>query len=137
MPSGAIPYRKGVLYCSQGTLEPKSGGLFYMPPGKRPVPLVTNYFGKAFNSAQNVVEDRDGGLWFTDSCAGLEQEIRPTPQLPNHVYWFHPTTGELRVVADELKRPAGIALSPDGDTLYITDTEAARLGNTLASTRYA
>ncbi|KAI0914901.1 hypothetical protein F4823DRAFT_197816 [Ustulina deusta] len=137
MPSGAIPYRKGVLYCSQGTLEPKSGGLFYMPPGKRPVPLVTNYFGKAFNSAQNVVEDRDGGLWFTDSCAGLEQEIRPTPQLPNHVYWFHPTTGELRVVADELKRPAGIALSPDGDTLYITDTEAARLGNTLASTSSA
>ncbi|KAI0433595.1 hypothetical protein F5Y09DRAFT_51998 [Xylaria sp. FL1042] len=134
MPSGAIPYKKGVLYCSQGTLERNSGGLFYMPHGKRPVPLVTNYFGKAFNSTQNVVEDKDGGLWFTDSSAGVEQEIRPAPQLPNHVYWFHPTTGELRVVADGFKRPSGIALSPKEDTLYITDTEAARLSNDFAST---
>ncbi|KAI8949038.1 hypothetical protein F4801DRAFT_591391 [Xylaria longipes] len=133
-PSGAIPYKQGVLYCSQGTIEPNSGGLFYMPLGKRPVPLVTNYFGKAFNSVQSVVEGEDGGLWFTDSCAGLEQEIRPTPQLPNHVYWFHPTTGELRVVADGLKRPTGIALSSSENTLYITDTEAARLHNNAAST---
>ncbi|KAI0859496.1 hypothetical protein F4860DRAFT_515708 [Xylaria cubensis] len=133
-PSGAIPYKQGILYCSQGTLEPNSGGLFYMPQGKRPVPLVTNYFGKAFNSLQCVTEGGDGGLWFTDSCAGLEQEIRPMPQLPNHVYWFHPTTGELRVVADGLKRPTGITLSPGEDTLYITDTEAARPGNTTAST---
>ncbi|KAI0817721.1 hypothetical protein GGR55DRAFT_673550 [Xylaria sp. FL0064] len=134
MPSGAIPYKKGVLYCSQGTLEPNSGGLFYMPHGKRPVPLVTNYFGRPFNSAQSVAEDKDGGLWFTDSCAGLEQEIRPAPQLPNHVYWFQPTTGETRVVADGLKRPTGITLSPNEDTLYITDTEAARSGNDFAST---
>ncbi|KAI0555285.1 hypothetical protein F4679DRAFT_522987 [Xylaria curta] len=133
-PSGAIPYKQGILYCSQGTLEPDSGGLFYMPQGKRPVPLVTNYFGKAFNSLQSVAEGSDGGLWFTDSRSGLEQEIRPIPQLPNHVYWFHPTTGELRVVADGLKRPTGVVLSPSEDTLYITDTEAARPGNTAAST---
>ncbi|KAI0103652.1 hypothetical protein GGR51DRAFT_247804 [Nemania sp. FL0031] len=137
MPSGAIRYKKGVLYCSQGSLEPNSGGLFYMPLGKRPVPLVTNYFGKAFNSVQSVTKDRDEGLWFTDSCAGREQDIRPLPQLPSHVYWFHPTTGELRVVADGLKRPTGIALSPDGDTLYVTDTEAAMLGNAEASTSSA
>ncbi|KAI0442552.1 hypothetical protein F4803DRAFT_368314 [Xylaria telfairii] len=134
LPSGAILYKKGVLYCSQGTLEPNSGGLFYMPLGKWPIPLVTNYFGKAFNSIQSVVESKDGGLWFTDSCAGAEQEIRPMPQLPSHVYWFHPPTAELRVVADGLKRPTGITLSPSEDTLYVTDTEAARLGNTVAST---
>ncbi|KAJ2975413.1 hypothetical protein NUW58_g8360 [Xylaria curta] len=137
MPSGAIPYKQGVLYCSQGNPDPNSGGLFYMPLGKRPVPLVTNYFGKAFNSPQSVVEDKDGGLFFTDSSAGLEQEIRPAPQLPNHVYWFHPTTGELRVVADGLTRPSGITLSPNEDTLYITDTEAARIGNSTASTSSA
>ncbi|KAI1203846.1 hypothetical protein F5X97DRAFT_282208 [Nemania serpens] len=137
MPAGAIPYNNGVLYCSQGTLESNNGGLLYMPPGKRPVPLVTNYFGKAFNSVQSVVEDKDGGLWFTDSCAGFEQDIRPLPQLPNHTYWFQPATGELRVVADGLKRPSGIALNPEEDTLYITDTEAARHGNTTASTSSA
>lgn len=107
-----------------------------MPHGKRPVPLVTNYFGKAFNSVQSIVEGKNGDLWFTDSCAGIEQDIRPLPLLPSHVYWFHLDTGELRVVADGLKRPAGIALSPDGGTLYVTDTEAASIGNTMASTRY-
>ncbi|KAK5624576.1 hypothetical protein RRF57_000292 [Xylaria bambusicola] len=137
MPSGAIPYKKGVLYCSQGTAEVYSGGLFYMPLGKRPVPVVTNYFGRPFNSIQSVVEDKDGALWFTDSCAGFEQEIRPPPRMPSHVYWFHPTTGELRVVADNLKRPAGIALSPGEDMLYVTDTEAARPGNKRSSTSSA
>jgi len=136
MPSGAIPYKSGVLYCSQGTLDPSSGGLYYMPLGKPPAPLVTNYFGKPFNSIQGVVEDKEGALWFTDSCAGCEQEIRPPPQLPNHVYWFHPTTGELRVVADGLKRPSGVALDPGENTLYVTDTEAARPGNEMASRRY-
>ncbi|KAI0515308.1 hypothetical protein F5B22DRAFT_197637 [Xylaria bambusicola] len=133
MPSGAIPYKRGVLYCSQGAHEAYSGGLFHMPLGSRPIPVATNYFGRAFNSVQSVIEGKDGALWFTDSCAGFEQEIRPLPQLPSHVYWFHPTTGELRVVADDLKRPAGIALSPREDTLYITDTEAARPGNKHAS----
>jgi gluconolactonase len=137
MPSGAIHYKNGILYCSQGTLEPSSGGLFYMARGKRPVPVVTNYFGKPFNSIQSVVEDKEGALWFTDSCAGHEQEIRPEPQLPNHVYWFHPTTGELRVVMDDLKRPSGITLDPGETTLYVTDTDAARVGNTAAATRYA
>ncbi|KAI0541157.1 hypothetical protein GGR58DRAFT_57965 [Xylaria digitata] len=137
MPSGAIPYKKGVLYCSQGTLESNSGGLFYMPLGKRPGLLIKSYFGKAFNSTQSAVEDKDGGLWFTDSSAGFEQDIRPIPQLPNHVYWFHPTSGELRVVADELKRPSGITLNPNEDILYVTDTEAARPGNTAASSSSA
>ncbi|KAI8632474.1 hypothetical protein F5Y19DRAFT_365372 [Xylariaceae sp. FL1651] len=129
MPAGAIPYEKGVLYCSQGNLEPNSGGLFYMPLGKRPVPIVTNYFKKPFNSIQSVIEDREGALWFTDPCIGYEQEIRPSPELPNHVYRCHPKTGELRVVADGFKRPTGITLSPDESVLYITDTDAARPGN--------
>ncbi|KAI0397785.1 hypothetical protein F5Y17DRAFT_291755 [Xylariaceae sp. FL0594] len=139
MPSGAIPYKKGVLFCSQGTLhDPASGGLFYMPRAHRPIPLVTGYFGKPFNSVQHVVEGAtDGALWFTDSAAGHERDIRPHPSLPSHVYWFQPRTGELRVVADGLARPSGIALSPREDVLYVSDTEAARPGNSKASTSSA
>ncbi|KAI1432233.1 hypothetical protein GGR50DRAFT_675627 [Xylaria sp. CBS 124048] len=136
MPSGAIPYKEGILYCSQGNFEPRSGGLFYMPLGKRPIPLVTSYFGKPFNSIQDVVEDSDGALWFTDSSAGQEHDIRPAPQLPSHVYWFRPETGQLCVVADGLRRPTGIALSRTGSTIYISDTDAARVGNTAASTSF-
>ncbi|KAI1814656.1 hypothetical protein GGS20DRAFT_576678 [Poronia punctata] len=137
MPSGAIPYKNGILYCSQGTLDPVGGGLYYMPQGKRPIPIIKNYLGKPFNSLQSVVEDKFGSLWFTDSCAGHEYGIRPSPQLPNLVYWYHPMTGALRIVEDGLKRPGGIALGPGQNTLYITDTEAAHPGNDKASTSAA
>ncbi|RYP43549.1 hypothetical protein DL768_009868 [Monosporascus sp. mg162] len=141
MPAGAIRYQKGILFCSQGELAPDTGGLWYMPLGKPPVAVLTSFFGRPFNSIQNVVQDRDGGLWFTDSASGFEQEIRPKPQLPNHVYRFDPQKGDLRAVADGFGRPTGIAMSPDQRTLYVTDTAAAHpdgsVDHTLPATIYA
>ncbi|KAI2467153.1 calcium-dependent phosphotriesterase [Annulohypoxylon bovei var. microspora] len=125
MPASACRYRDGILFCSQGTSAPDSGGLWYMPSGKPPLPFLTSYFHKPFNSIQNVVEDLEGGLWFTDTSIGFEQEIRPMPQMPNQVYRFDPRTGDLRVVADGFMRPTGIALNSDNSTMYITDTGAA------------
>ncbi|KAI0120346.1 calcium-dependent phosphotriesterase [Hypoxylon sp. NC0597] len=137
MPSGACRYKDGILYCSQGISIPDSGGLWYMPLGKPPVPILTSYFGKPFNSIQCVVEDPEGGLWFTDASVGFEQEFRPKPQLPNQVYRFDPKTGDLRVVADGFTRPMGIALSPDDNTVYVTDTGAARPDGSIDHTRSA
>ncbi|KAI1333006.1 hypothetical protein F5Y16DRAFT_1231 [Xylariaceae sp. FL0255] len=138
MPSGAIPYERGVLYCAQGTLVQR-GGLFYMPLGKPPVPLVTSYFGTPFNSIQNVAADSDGNLWFTDSTEGAQRGIRPEPKLPNHVYCFHPKTNELRVVADGFMKPTGIATN--GKVFYVSDTGTSRGGSftgpTSAATIYA
>ncbi|KAI0380133.1 calcium-dependent phosphotriesterase [Hypomontagnella monticulosa] len=133
MPAGACRYKDGILYCSQGTLEPDSGGLWYMPLGKPPIPILTSYFGKPFNSIQAVVVDPEGALWFTDTSIGFEKDIRPKPKLPNQVYRFDPKTGDLRVVADGFARPMGIALAPDNSTLYVTDTSAARPGGNLDS----
>ncbi|KAI1381843.1 calcium-dependent phosphotriesterase [Hypoxylon crocopeplum] len=137
MPAGACQYKDGVLYCSQGTLTPDSGGLWYMALGKAPTPVLTSYFNKPFNSIQSVVEDMTGSLWFTDASVGFEQEIRPKPQLPNQVYRFDPKTGDLRVVADGFSRPMGIAFSPDNSTLYVTDTDAARPDGSIDPTRAA
>ncbi|KAI2622198.1 calcium-dependent phosphotriesterase [Hypomontagnella submonticulosa] len=137
MPAGACPYKDGILYCSQGTLEQDSGGLWYMPLGKPPIPILTSYFGKPFNSIQAVIVDPEGALWFTDASIGFEREIRPRPKLPNQVYRFDPNTGDLRAVADGPSRPMGIAMAPDNSTLYVTDTGAARLDGNLDSSRSA
>ena len=132
MPSGAVAYQKGVLFCSQGAPhEPQSGGLWYMPLRRPPTAVLTSFFGRPFSSPQDVALGRGssgdaGALWFVDSAAGFERGIRPPPQLASQVYRFDTGTGDLRVVADGFGRPMGIALSPAEDTAYVTDTAAAR-----------
>ncbi|KAK0702040.1 hypothetical protein B0T26DRAFT_682117 [Lasiosphaeria miniovina] len=137
MPAGGAPYLRGVLYCSQGNTAPDTGGLYYMPRGKPPEPVVTNFFGRDFNSVNSVAVASDGSLWFTDPCHGFERELRGPPQLPCHVYRFDPGSRDLRVVADGLGRPHGIALSPDESTVYVTDTDAVRANASRDLTRAA
>ncbi|KAK4448019.1 hypothetical protein QBC34DRAFT_407980 [Podospora aff. communis PSN243] len=125
MPASGAPYLDGVLYCSQGTSSPGTGGLYYMPRGHPPVPIVTNYFGREFNSVHSVtVSQNDGALWFTDPCFGADRGFRPQPEMPCQVYRFAPQTGDLRVVADGLGRPMGIVLSPDEETVYVGERGA-------------
>jgi len=136
MPAGGAAYRDGVLFCSQGNTAPGSGGLYYMALQRPPVPMVTNYFGCNFNSVHAVaVAKSDGALWFTDPCHGADRGIRQSPQLPCQVYRYYPQTGDLRVVADGLGRPHGIALSPDDKTVYITDSDAFRANQDHEPTR--
>lgn len=135
MPAGAIPYsmptRKGsnstlgVLYCAQGNGSPGTSGLFYMPRGKPPIPLITSYYGRDFNSVYDVAcHPHDGSLWFTDLCVGFEQDSCKQPRTPCLVYRFHPGTGDLRVVADGLNRPSGICFSANAATFFVTDTDS-------------
>ncbi|KAI4866220.1 calcium-dependent phosphotriesterase [Hypoxylon rubiginosum] len=137
MPAGACLFKDGILYCSQGTLASDTGGLWYMAWRKAPAPLLVGYFRKPFNSIQNVVQDREGGLWFTDASAGFELDIRPKPKLPNQVYRVDGNGGNVRVVADGFGRPTGITLSPDESTLYVTDTDANRPDGSTDPTRAA
>lgn len=126
MPCGGTAYVNGMVFCSQGSLTQGSGGLFYMPRGKPPEPLVTGCYGRDFNSPHDVSLTKDGALWFTDPCHGFEMEFRQKPVLPCQVYRFMPESGDLRVVADGLGRPTGISFSNDEQTAYITDTDACR-----------
>lgn len=126
MPAGGTAYANGMVFCSQGNLTQGTGGLYYMPRGKPPEALVTEYFGRDFNSPYDVALTRDGALWFTDPCRGFDRNIRNSPVLPCHVYRLHPETGELRVMADGLSRPTAIAFSSDESTAYITDVDVVR-----------
>ncbi|KAF7596671.1 hypothetical protein BBP40_000593 [Aspergillus hancockii] len=123
MPNGAVNRGDGILFCGQGNLTAKSG-LYQMsiePPYEADL-LVSSFYGREFNSPNDVVVHGDGSIWFTDPIYGSVQGIRPKPQLPNQVYRFDPVTKNVRVVADGFGRPNGIAFSPDERTVYITDT---------------
>ncbi|KAI5822350.1 calcium-dependent phosphotriesterase [Schizophyllum commune Tattone D] len=104
--------------------------------------ILDNFFGRRFNSLNDVkVHPKTGKILFTDVTYGFLSGFRPEPQMPNQVYVLDPTTGSVRVVADGFVRCNGIALTPDGETAYVTDTGAGGgiwgTNSTLPATIYA
>jgi sugar lactone lactonase YvrE len=61
----------------------------------------------------------------TRKAYSFDQGISDTaPQIASATYRFRPSTGAVSVIDDSLQYPNGIALSPSGRTLYISDTGA-------------
>jgi gluconolactonase len=86
--------------------------------------VVEDWRGLPFNSPNDVVVARDGSVWFTDPSYGFLQGFRPQPRSGDYVYCHDPATGRTSVVADSFDKPNGIALSPDEQVLYVTDSGA-------------
>ena len=86
---------------------------------------VADRWGSArFGSPNDVVVHADGSIWFTDPSYGHLQGFRPRPALPDAVYRIDPVTGAVGVVDSSFDKPNGLAFSPDGSTLYVTDSGA-------------
>jgi gluconolactonase len=86
--------------------------------------VVDSWGGLRFNSPNDVVVAPDGAVWFTDPSYGHLQGFRPEPVVADFVYRHDPATGRTAVVADGFDKPNGIALSPAGGVLYVTDSGA-------------
>lgn len=93
-------------------------------------PFLTGYENKQFNSPNDLVFSPDGALYFTDPPYGLFNPASPNADLDkdprraiafNGVYRFK--GGKLTAVITDLKRPNGLAFSPDGKTLYVANSE--------------
>ncbi|KAL4936703.1 hypothetical protein BDV06DRAFT_88766 [Aspergillus oleicola] len=137
MANGGINYRDGILFCAQGTFSQKSALIWMnISAPYNTKTLLDNFHGRRFNSLNDLFIHSDGSIWFTDPTYGYDQGFRPEPELPNQVYRFDPDSGDVRVVADGIGQPNGIALSPDEKIVYVTDTDASR-GNGDASRRRA
>ncbi len=97
-------------------------------PLDKPAPnfetLTGTYQGKRYNSPNDACYDQAGNLYFTDPPYGLPlQDEDPAKELPfNGVYRLN-TNGSVDLLVDTLSRPNGIALSPDGKTLYVANSD--------------
>lgn len=78
--------------------------------------IVGEYGGQPFNSPNDLVLGADGTIWFTDP--DYQREAAPGGQPATRVYRVG-TDGRVEAVDDTLANPNGIALSPDGRTLYV------------------
>jgi gluconolactonase len=82
--------------------------------------LATQYQGKRLNAPNDIVVRRDGHVYFTDPAFGNQQDTREL----DFYGVFHVTPkGELELVAKWTTRPNGIALAPNGRTLYVSDSD--------------
>ncbi len=90
--------------------------------GKRRV-LAATYQGKRFNAPNDLVADRDGGVYFTDPGFRAPD---PLPQGVLGVYYVS-ADGEVSRLIDDLPNPNGVILSPDEKTLYVIPTGQAEM----------
>jgi len=86
--------------------------------------LTDRFEGKRLNSPNDIAVGPDGAIWFTDPPYGLDG-IDDSPlkeQAANRVYRLAPD-GSLTAVESQLRYPNGIAFSPDGRTLYVSNSD--------------
>ncbi len=126
----------GALVGSNGITMDKEGRLVIAEHGNRRVTrlekdgtvtvLAAEYQGKRLNSPNDVVYKSDGALYFTDPPYGFPKEDDdPKKELKfNGIYRL--MNGKLELLSKELKRPNGIAFSPDEKYLYISNSDPTR-----------
>lgn len=85
-------------------------------------PFLSNYQGKRLNSPNDLVFAKDGALWFTDPSFGLpKMDQDPAKQLKFNAVWRY-ADGKLAPVITDMTQPNGIGFSPDGKTLYVSNS---------------
>jgi gluconolactonase len=121
--------------------EPGSNGLTFDPAGRlvlcqhgerrvarleaqgRFTALADRYEGKRLNSPNDLVYTSNGDLYFTDPAYGLPKTFDdPARELPfAGVYRLKPD-GALTLLTKAIRRPNGLAFSPDEKTLYVAQS---------------
>lgn len=94
--------------------------------GKRT--LADNFNGKRLNSPNDVVAHSNGSYYFTDPPYGMPKREKDVAETGIYgVYRIGPDRGDgpgkVTVIANDLTRPNGVALSPDEKTLYVAQSD--------------
>ncbi len=82
--------------------------------------LAERWQGKRLNAPNDLAVRKDGDVYFTDPAFGNQQDAR---ELDFFGVFHISRKGELEVVAKPKGRPNGIALAPDGRTLYVSNSD--------------
>lgn len=85
-----------------------------------PAPVASAFNGQPFNAPNDVVVRADGIIYFTDPFYGTIPD-GGLPQNKLAVYRVPAGGGAVARLGFDFNKPNGIALSPDGNTLYVVD----------------
>jgi len=107
--------KKGELVSVQN-LKPQVGVVY--PKGSEKT-WVNNYQGKPFQRPNDLVIDKNGGVYFTD--IGVQPKGDATEPARPAVY-YATADGKITQVLNDVERPNGVQLSRDEKTLYLANT---------------
>jgi len=82
--------------------------------------LAAAWEGKRLNGPSHIAVTRNGNAYFTDPAFGSEADHC---ELDFYGVYRIPPHGDVKLVAKTATRPNGIALSPNGRTLYVGNTD--------------
>jgi len=83
--------------------------------------IAARFEGKRLNAPNDLVVRRGGDVYFTDPAFGNQQDTR---ELDFYGIFRISSKNEVEAVAKWKTRPNGIALSPNGRILYVSDSDA-------------
>ena len=109
---------KGNLIACEGSDEGGQAVASWNVETKKRTVLADKYMGKRFNAPNDLTIDTKGRIYFSDPrYLGTEKrELKHRA-----VYRLDPATKEVVEIAHDAEKPNGVALSPDGKTLYVAD----------------
>ncbi|MDO7883837.1 SMP-30/gluconolactonase/LRE family protein [Hymenobacter cheonanensis] len=120
----ALDERGNLLICEHGDRRLASLSLS-KKSGKRT--LTDNFEGKRYNSPNDVVRAPDGAIYFTDPPFGLPRQAQdPGRELPYTGVFRRAADGQLTAEVTDVPFANGLAFSPDGRTLYISNADSLR-----------
>ncbi len=82
--------------------------------------VAERFEGKRFNAPNDIVVRKDGNVYFTDPAFGAQADQR---ELDFYGVYRVGPKGELEAIARPKGRPNGVALSPNGRILYVTNSD--------------
>jgi gluconolactonase len=82
--------------------------------------LADHWQGKRLNAPNDLAIRKEGDVYFTDPAFGNQRDTR---ELDFFGVYHISRKGELEVIAKPKGRPNGIALAPDGRTLYVSNSD--------------
>lgn len=126
---GSSVYREGVhpaglAYDADGKLlicDPVERHVLRIDKKGKQEILADRYEGKRLNGPNGIVVSKNGHIWFTDPAFATADKER---ELGWYGVYHIPPKGEIDPIAKLTTRPNGIALSPDGRTLYVVDSDS-------------
>lgn len=115
--NGLIFDSKGFLLSCEGADHGGRGiARWNVDTGERTI-VIDQYREMKFNAPNDICLDRYGRIYFTDPRY-VGEEPR---ELPSRAVYRVDADGSVSIVTENVHKPNGIAISPDGETLYLAE----------------